>query len=79
MPSLQAVPLKPWARRGGKAAFLNRDAGRTGNDCHVMEIAPGGKPAPPRQLCEETSLILSGRGSPRCPSSRAATISSPPC
>jgi oxalate decarboxylase/phosphoglucose isomerase-like protein (cupin superfamily) len=63
VPSLHEVELKPWARRGGSAVFLNHDASRTTNDCYVMEIAPGGKLAPQRQLYEETILILSGRGS----------------
>lgn len=63
VPSLHEVELKPWARRRGKAVFLNHDASRTTNDCYVMEIAPGGELAPHRQLFEETVLILSGRGS----------------
>ncbi len=63
VPSLHEIPLRPWARRGGNAVFLNHDASRTSNDCYVMEIAPGTKLAPHRQLYEETVLILSGRGS----------------
>src|SRR5690606_24336704 len=61
--SLHEIELKPWARRGGNAVFLNHDASRTTNDCYVMEIAPGGKLVPHRQLVEETVLILSGKGS----------------
>ncbi len=61
--SLHEIALKPWARRDGKAVYLNHDASRTTNDCYVMEIAAGGKLAPHRQLVEETVLILSGRGS----------------
>lgn len=63
VPSLHEIDLKPWARRGGNAVFLNHDASRTTNDCYVMEIPAGGKLAPHRQLFEETVLILSGRGS----------------
>lgn len=63
VPSLHEIELKPWARRGGDAVFLNHDASRTTNDCYVMEIPAGGKLAPHRQLFEETVLILSGRGS----------------
>ena len=63
VPSLHEIELKPWARRGGNAVFLNHDASRTTNDCYVMEIPAGGKLAPHRQLFEETVLILSGRGS----------------
>ena len=39
--NLRTVALKPWARRGGNAIFLNHDASRTSNDCYVMEIPPG--------------------------------------
>ncbi len=63
VPSLHEIELKPWARRGGNAVFLNHDASRTTNDCYVMEIPAGGKLAPHRQLFEETMLVLSGRGS----------------
>src|SRR5579872_3947603 len=63
IPSLHDVVLKPWARRGGNAVFINHDASRTTNDCYVMEIPPGKKLAPQQQLFEETILILSGRGS----------------
>lgn len=61
--SLHTIALKPWARRGGMAVFLNHDASRTTNDCYVMEIPAGKSLAPHRQLIEETVLILSGRGS----------------
>jgi hypothetical protein len=61
--NLNSVELKPWARRGGNAVFINHDASRTSNDCFVMEIPAGGKLVPQRQLFEETVLILSGRGS----------------
>ncbi|HWL56241.1 MAG TPA: hypothetical protein VNQ78_06135 [Paracoccus sp. (in: a-proteobacteria)] len=61
--NLRTVELKPWARRGGNAAFLNHDASRTSNDCYVMEIPAGGKLAPQRQLFEEMILILEGNGS----------------
>ncbi|MBL1435019.1 MAG: cupin domain-containing protein [Rhodobacteraceae bacterium] len=63
VPDLKDVALKPWARRGGDAVFINHDASRTTNDCYVMEIHPGGKLNPHRQLFEETILVLSGRGS----------------
>lgn len=61
--NLRTVPLKPWARRGGNAVFVNHDASRTSNDSYVMEIPAGGKLNPQRQLFEEQILILDGRGS----------------
>ena len=63
VPNLNELPLKPWARRGGKGVFLNHDASHIANDCHVMEIAPGGKLNPHRQVYEEMIMVLSGRGS----------------
>ena len=61
--NLHHVPVKPWARRGGNAVFLNHDASHTSNDCHVMEIPAGGKLEPHRQIFDEMIMILSGRGS----------------
>jgi oxalate decarboxylase/phosphoglucose isomerase-like protein (cupin superfamily) len=61
--NLRTVDLKPWARRGGNAVFVNHDASRISNDSYVMEIPPGKKLEPHRQLFEEMVLILEGRGS----------------
>src|SRR5438094_1447720 len=61
--NLRKVELKPWARRGGNAVFVNHDASRVSNDSYVMEIPPGKKLEPHRQLYEEMILILEGRGS----------------
>jgi oxalate decarboxylase/phosphoglucose isomerase-like protein (cupin superfamily) len=61
--NLRTVELKPWARRGGKAVFINHDASRTSNDCYVCEIPAGGELAPQRQLYEEMILVLEGQGS----------------
>ena len=60
---LNAVELKPWARRNGRAVFINHDASRTSNDCYVCEIDPGSKLNEQRQLYEEMIMILEGRGS----------------
>src|SRR5260221_10997642 len=51
--NLRTVELKPWARRGGRGAFLNHDASRTTNDCYVCEVPPAGKLNAQRQLFEE--------------------------
>src|SRR6478736_5337197 len=59
----EGLDLKPWARRGGNAVFVNHDASRISNDSYVMEIPPGKKLEPHRQLFEEMILILEGRGS----------------
>ena len=62
VPDLNAVELKPWARRNGYGVFINHDASRTSNDCYVCEIGPGDELTVQRQLYEEMILILSGRG-----------------
>jgi oxalate decarboxylase/phosphoglucose isomerase-like protein (cupin superfamily) len=61
--NLRTVELKPWARRGGLAVFINHEASRTSNDCYVCEIPAGKQLAPHRQLYEEMILVLEGRGS----------------
>ena len=61
--NLRTVDVKPWARRGGNAVFVNHDASRVSNDSYVMEIPPGKTLAPHRQLYEEMILVLEGRGS----------------
>ncbi len=61
--NLHSIPLKPWARRGGNAVFLNHDASRTSNDCYVMEIPAGRQLEAQRQLYEEMIYVIDGRGS----------------
>ena len=72
---LHAVPLKPWARRGGRGVYLNHDASRTSNDCYVCEIAPGSELAPQRQLFEEMIYVLDGRGSTTVSNGAGARVS----
>lgn len=71
---LNTVELDPWPRRGGSAVFINHDGSRTSNDAVVMEIPPGGKLAPQRQLYEEMILILKGHGSTTVWNDRGARI-----
>ena len=59
--NLRTVDVKPWARRGGNAVFVNHDASRVSNDSYVMEIPPGKTLEPHRQLYEEMILVLEGR------------------
>ena len=60
---LRTVDLKPWARRGGRGAYLQPAAVPLAADCYVCEIAPGQRLAPQRHLFEEIVLVLGGRGS----------------
>jgi hypothetical protein len=59
--NLRTVDVKPWARRGGNAVFVNHDASRVSNDSYVMEIPPGKTLEPHRQLYEEMILVLEGQ------------------
>ena len=58
---LATVELKPWARYGGKAAFVNME------DPHltaaiVIELAPGETLKPMHHMFETWCYIVSGRG-----------------
>ncbi len=63
VPNLHTLPLKPWARRGGRGIYLNHEASDYSNDCYVCEIPAGGELQPQRQLFEEMIYVLDGRGS----------------
>jgi quercetin dioxygenase-like cupin family protein len=61
---VRAVERKPWARTGGKAAFIYlkamKESGFSG--MVVMEIPPGKALEPERHLYEEMIYILQGQG-----------------
>lgn len=59
---LRAVPLKPWARKGGLGAFVNLEGAELTDDAYICEIPPGGSLNPQRHLFEEMIYVLSGRG-----------------
>ncbi len=61
-PSLGEIELGPWERKGGKGAVLHIDNLHMPNDCHVVEIKPGGKSEPEHHLYELTIFVVSGRG-----------------
>jgi oxalate decarboxylase/phosphoglucose isomerase-like protein (cupin superfamily) len=58
-----ALEVGPWARKGGKGAYINLDGNGGTNDCYVVEIAPGGKLNPGRQMFEEMIWVVDGAGS----------------
>jgi quercetin dioxygenase-like cupin family protein len=60
---LKTVELMPWARKGGRGAFINLDGTGGSNDAYVCEIPPGGSLSPQRQLFEEMIYVLEGNGS----------------
>ena len=61
-PSLKGIELGPWERKGGKGAVIHIDNRHMPNDCHVVEINPGGKSEPEHHLYEANFYIVSGRG-----------------
>jgi quercetin dioxygenase-like cupin family protein len=56
-------PLKPWARTGGKAAFIMLDGCGEIDTSYICEIPAGGELKPQKHLYEEMVYVLSGRGS----------------
>jgi mannose-6-phosphate isomerase-like protein (cupin superfamily) len=60
---LSTVELGPWARKGGRGAFVNLEGTGGVNDTQVIEISPGGSSEPEKHLYEEMVYVVSGRGS----------------
>ena len=61
-PSLAKVELGPWERKGGYGAVAHIDNRHMPNDCHIVEIKPGGKSEPEHHMYELTIYVVSGRG-----------------
>jgi len=59
---LDEVELGDWERKGGKGAVINIPSGSLPNDCHLIEIKPGGKSEPEHHMYEEVMYVVSGRG-----------------
>ena len=60
---IKTVELGPWARRGGRGAFVDLDGNGGINDAYVCEIPPGGALTAQRQLYEEMIYVVAGNGS----------------
>ncbi len=61
-PSLAKLELGPWERKGGKGAVTHINNRHMPNDCHVIEIKPGGKSEPEHHMYELTIYVVSGTG-----------------
>ncbi len=61
-PSLAKLELGPWERKGGSGAVVHIKNRNMPNDCHVVEIKPGGKSEPEHHMYELTIYVISGRG-----------------
>jgi mannose-6-phosphate isomerase-like protein (cupin superfamily) len=61
-PSLKDVELGPWERKGGSGAVVHIANRHMPNDCHIVEIKPGGKSEPEHHMYELTFYVVTGRG-----------------
>ena len=61
-PNMAKLELGPWERKGGKGAVTHIKNRHMPNDCHVVEIKPGGKSEPEHHMYELTVYIVSGTG-----------------
>ena len=61
-PSLSKIELGPWERKGGSGAVIHIPNPHLPNDCHVVEIRPGGKSEPEHHMYEATVYVVSGHG-----------------
>lgn len=59
---LAALELKPWARVGGKGAYVVLDGMAGTDDSYVLELASGEGTIPKRHIFEEVVYVLSGQG-----------------
>jgi mannose-6-phosphate isomerase-like protein (cupin superfamily) len=61
-PSVEKIELGPWERKGGQGAVIHIANRHIPNDCHVVEIKPGGKSEPEHHMYELSIYVVSGRG-----------------
>ena len=59
---LKALELGDWERKGGSGAIITIPNKNLYNDCHVIEIRPGGHSEPEHHLYEVMIYVLTGRG-----------------
>ena len=61
-PSMAKIELAPWERKGGSGAVIHINNNHMPNDCHVVEIKPGGKSEPEHHMYEADDLRGFGAG-----------------
>lgn len=59
---VNAIPLKPWARKGGTGAYINLIGAEDADDAYICEIPAGGALRPQKHLFEEFIYVLKGSG-----------------
>jgi quercetin dioxygenase-like cupin family protein len=60
---VQDLPLKPWARLGGKGSYIQLYGTEGLWGMYIVEIPPGGALNVERHMYEKTVLVVYGRGS----------------
>ncbi len=60
---VNALDLKPWARKGGLGAYIYIEGGGGLTDAYVSEIPPGRSENPEKHMFEEVIYVLKGMGS----------------
>jgi uncharacterized RmlC-like cupin family protein len=58
---MYTLELGPWARKGGKGAYVNL-AYQYEDDAYIVEIPPGGQLNPEHHMYEALIFVLTGRG-----------------
>ena len=58
---MYTLELGPWARKGGKGAYINL-AYQYEDDAYIVEIPPGGQLNPEHHMFEALIFVLTGRG-----------------
>jgi len=61
-PNIKEIEVGDWERKGGKGAVIHIDNRFMPNDCHVVEINPGGKSEPEHHMYEINIYVVWGRG-----------------
>jgi len=60
---VQDLPLKPWARMGGRGTFIQLFGTEGLWGCYLVEVPGAGALKPERHMYEEIFLVVEGRGS----------------
>jgi hypothetical protein len=59
---VQDMPLKPWARMGGKGTFIQLYGTEGKWGCYVVEVPGAGALNPEKHMYEEIMVVVEGRG-----------------
>lgn len=59
---VQDMPMKPWARMGGKGTFIQLFGTEGKWGCYVVEVPPRGALNAERHMYEEIMVVVEGRG-----------------